>query len=179
MDRLQGKPSVRRQHRHLRRSSVGEEKSRCSGVIRLSELVATMRLPWRSKHNRTAQWLLVRNETRGTTLAQRADIADSAASRRKGLLGRQQLDKGEGLWIVPCQGVHCWGMQFAIDLVYLDSKRRVRKVRANVKPWGLSASLTSHSVLELPSGTIKQTGTQRGDQLALHIMNANPHRDSV
>jgi uncharacterized membrane protein (UPF0127 family) len=124
----------------------------------------------KEKQSRAPEWLHVRNETRGTTLAERADIADDPATRRKGLLGRRALNEGEGLWIVPCQAVHCWGMQFAIDVIYLDRKRKVGKVAPNLKPWRLSLSLTAHSVLELPAGTIELTGTRCGDQLTLDFV---------
>jgi uncharacterized membrane protein (UPF0127 family) len=56
-------------------------------------------------------------------------------------------------------------MRFPIDLVYLDRLRQVRKVRENVGPWRLSACFLAHSVLELPSGTIRETGTKAGDKL--------------
>jgi uncharacterized protein len=109
--------------------------------------------------------LLVRNETRGVILAECADVADTSAKRQKGLLGRDDLLAGEGLWIVPCEGVHTCGMRFPIDVVYLDRKKRVRKLRSAMTPWRLSMCLFAHSVLELPAGMIKQTGTQAGDQL--------------
>ena len=66
---------------------------------------------------------------------------------------------------MPCQGVHCWGMQFPIDVIYLDRRKKVRKLRREMQPWRLSVCLTAHSVLELPAGTIDQTQTERGDQL--------------
>ena len=56
-------------------------------------------------------------------------------------------------------------MKFPIDLVYLDRRHKVRKVRSAVPPWRLSACLPAHSVLELPAGTALSTGTQKGDQL--------------
>ena len=83
--------------------------------------------------------LLVRNETRGVILAECADVADTSAKRQKGLLGRDDLPAGEGLWIVPCEGVHTCGMRFPIDVVYLDRKKRVRKLRSAMTPWRLSA----------------------------------------
>jgi uncharacterized membrane protein (UPF0127 family) len=109
--------------------------------------------------------LLIRNQTRNTTLATSADVADTSEKRRTGLLKRVKLDPGEGLWISPCESVHTFFMRFAIDLVYLDRKRLVRKVRHAVPPWRLSACFTAHSVLELPAGTIAETGTQPGDQV--------------
>ena len=109
----------------------------------------------------------VRNQTRNTVLASAADVADSSASRRTGLLKHERLEPGEGLWITPCESVHTFFMKFAIDLVYLDKKKKVRKVRHAVPPWRLSACLTAYSILELPAGTAKQTGTQAGDELAI------------
>jgi uncharacterized membrane protein (UPF0127 family) len=107
----------------------------------------------------------VKNLTRQTVLATRLEVADSGAKRNKGLLGRKGLAPGEGLWIMPCESVHTFGMQFSIDLVYLDRKLHIRKVRSSVPPWRVSACLSAHSVLELPSGTIRETQTSTGDRL--------------
>ena len=94
-------------------------------------------------------------------------MADTSAKRRIGLLRHERLEPGDGLWITPCESVHTFFMKFAIDLVYLNRQKRVRKVRHAVPPWRLSACLLAHSILELPAGTAKQTGTERGDQLSI------------
>lgn len=109
--------------------------------------------------------VLVRNQTRKTVLAQTADVADSSAKRRTGLLKHERLEPGEGLWIVPCESVHTFFMKFPIDLVYLDKRRKVKKIRHAVPAWRLSACLSAHSVLELPAGTLEQTRTAVGDEL--------------
>ena len=109
--------------------------------------------------------MLVRNETRNSILARSAELADTSAKRQKGLLGRDSLASGEGLWIVPCEGVHTCAMRFPIDVLYLDRKKRVRKLRRAMLPWRFSMCLLAHSVLELPAGMIERTGTQTGDQL--------------
>ena len=111
--------------------------------------------------------ILVRNQTRQTVLADAAEIADSSAKRRTGLLKHDRLAPGEGLWIVPCESVHTFFMKFPIDLVYLDKRRRVRKVRRAVPPWRLSLCLSAHSVLELPAGRAAETGTAVGDGLSV------------
>jgi uncharacterized membrane protein (UPF0127 family) len=113
------------------------------------------------------------NLTRKTQLASNAVVAGSGAKRTKGLLGRKSLEPGEGMWIVPCEAVHTFGMRFPIDLVYLDRKQRVKKVRSNVVPWRLSACLSAHSILELPSGTIEATLTQTGDLLEISPASAS------
>ena len=109
----------------------------------------------------------VRNLTRGTEIGSRVGIAGDAGSRRKGLLGRPTLGAGEGLWIRPCEAVHTFFMQFAIDLLYLDRKQRVRKIREAVGPWRMSGCLRAHSVLELPAGTVRRTWTVEGDSLEI------------
>src|SRR5208283_1798940 len=103
--------------------------------------------------------MLVRNQTRGTVLGDAIDLADTSAKRQIGLLKHQRLEPGHGLWIVPCESVHTFFMRFAIDLVYVDRKHKVRKVRNAVPPWRLSACLTAHSILELPAGTAQRGGT--------------------
>jgi hypothetical protein len=107
----------------------------------------------------------VKNLTRQTVLACFLEVADSSAKRNKGLLGRKGLSPGEGLWITPCESVHTFGMQFSIDLVYLDRQLRIRKVRSSVPPWRISACLSARSILELPSGTIRDTQSRPGDSL--------------
>jgi hypothetical protein len=114
-------------------------------------------------------YLRVSNLTRNTVLATCMEVADSAAKRNKGLLGRNCLLPGEGLWIRPCESVH-------IDLVYLDRKNRIRKLVSAVPPWRMSACLRAHSVIELPSGTIHQTRTQLDDTLELSVASAPGER---
>ena len=108
------------------------------------------------------------NQTRQREIGARIAIADHGPRRRKGLLGRNGLDEGEGLWIVPCEAVHTFGMRFAIDLIYLDRRKRVVKIRHRVGPSRISGSLRAHSILELPPGTVAATGTQPGDHLEFH-----------
>jgi hypothetical protein len=109
----------------------------------------------------------VQNLTRNVELADRAEVADTSAKRRTGLLKHTGLEPGEGLWIVPCESVHSFFMKFTIDVLYLDRKHRVKKIRPEMAPWRISGCLTAHSVLELPAGTITRTGTKRGDQLEI------------
>lgn len=103
------------------------------------------------------------NVTRNTQIANRAEVAGSGMKRSKGLLGRKGLDAGEGMWIVPCEAVHTFFMQFPLDLIYLDKKNRIRKVKSNVRPWRLSVCLSAHSIIELPVGAIRDSQSQPGD----------------
>lgn len=109
--------------------------------------------------------LRVSNPRRQTVLGVCVEVADTAQKRRRGLLGRQSLSPGEGLWISPCEAVHTFAMQFPIDLVYLDREHRILKLRGNVQPWRLSGCLWAHSVLELASGTLRESQSRPGDRL--------------
>lgn len=109
--------------------------------------------------------LRVTNQTRGRVLADRADLANTSATRRTGLLKHTGLAPGEGLWIAPCEGVHTFGMKFPIDVVFLNKKKLVLKTRQTMVKGRLALSLRAYSVLELPAGTLAETGTVPGDQL--------------
>ena len=100
-------------------------------------------------------------------MGDRITVADTSKTRRTGLLKHTGLEPGEGLWIVPCEGIHCFGMKFDIDVLFLSKKREVLKVRPRMGRRGISFCLRAHSVLELPTGTIATTETQVGDQLEL------------
>lgn len=130
-------------------------------------------MPPRS-HEPDVRWKIV-NLTRQTTLADHVEVARSGAKRNKGLLGRNSLGPGEGLWITPCEAVHTFFMRFSIDLVYVDRDKQVKKVRSHVTPWRMSACLSAHSVVELPSGTVCDTQTKPGDRLEFSLR-ANERR---
>jgi len=120
------------------------------------------------------EFLRAQNLTQNAEIGGRIEIAGTAARRNKGLLGRTGLDRGGGLWIVPCEAVHTFAMKFAIDLLYLDKAHKVVKVRHGVRPGRISGALRAHSVIELPAGTLAATQTQRGDQFRLERFTAQP-----
>lgn len=98
--------------------------------------------------------MIIFNKTRGAVVADRIDRCDTATTRAKGLLGRDSLGPGEGVWIVPCAMVHMFFMRFPIDVVFIDRGLRVRRVAEGLKPWRLSPWVYSaHSVLEMAAGT--------------------------
>jgi uncharacterized membrane protein (UPF0127 family) len=106
------------------------------------------------------------DETQGTVIGDRVEVADTSLTRMKGLLGRHGLDAGAGLWIRPSSGVHTIGMKFPIDVVGLDSKRRVIKLWENLVPYRLtSVSGKLRSVVELPAGRIAECNLAVGDVL--------------
>ena len=105
------------------------------------------------------------NSSKETVLGEAIELAQTSAERNKGLLGRHGLESGGGLWIIPTEAVHTFWMKFAIDLVFLDRKRRVTKVVPRLKPYRLAGSWRAYSVIELPAGVAELTGTEPGDQI--------------
>ena len=110
--------------------------------------------------------LRITNATRGTELASEARAARSVWSRLVGLLGRARLSPGDGLMIERCNSIHTAFMRFSIDAVYVDRSGRVLKTVSDLKPFRVSGVLKGGgSVIELPAGTITNTGTTPGDEL--------------
>ena len=112
--------------------------------------------------------LVARNIDTGAVVADRVEVASTHAERAVGLLSRSSLEPGEGLWIVPCRGVHTWGMRFTIDVVALDERGVVVDQVSGLKPWRMRLPRPGTAgVLELPSGTLSASGTALGHRIAL------------
>jgi uncharacterized membrane protein (UPF0127 family) len=90
-----------------------------------------------------------------------ADVADTRADRRRGLLGRDQLD---GAYVLrPCRWIHTIGMRFPIDVAYLDARGEVIKTmqmhrhRVGVPVW------RARLVIEAQAGAFARWGLHVGD----------------
>lgn len=112
--------------------------------------------------------LKVTNITRGTTVGDKVELANTSLSRMFGLLGRKGLDAGGGLWIKPSSGVHTFFMLFSIDVIGLDRDLNVIKLWRCLPPFRVtSVSMKLKSVVELPCGAIKAADVQIGDRLEI------------
>lgn len=106
------------------------------------------------------------NKNNGKILADRIELADNFFSRTKGLLGKSELCRGEGLHIIPCSSIHSFFMKFAFDAVFINKKNEVVYLIKNMPAWKISkVCFLAHSVVELPSGVIKESETNIGDVL--------------
>ncbi len=84
----------------------------------------------------------------------------------RGLLGTTQIEQGEGLFLMPCNSIHMFGMKYAIDAVFVDRQGKVVGLVHNIKPGQCSSVFWgAKNCLELPPGTIGDTNTETGDQL--------------
>jgi uncharacterized membrane protein (UPF0127 family) len=120
--------------------------------------------------------LVARNISRGSQLAQRLEDGSSFWAKFMGLMGRAELPAGDGLWLPGENGIHMLFMRFPIDVVFVappsdgqGGPRRVVLLRKAVPTWKGVVWLVrgAKGVLELPVGTIDQSGTRVGDEIAI------------
>lgn len=110
--------------------------------------------------------LAIRNPGRGTVVANAVLVAESFFTRLRGLLGRPELERGQGLLLHPCRAVHTFGMRYAIDCVYLSAHWQVLAVAEALPPNRFGPVVPGAAmVLELPAGRAGATGTVPGDFL--------------
>ena len=108
----------------------------------------------------------ISNETRGTVLSERAEVATNFVRRGVGLLGRRDWSRADGLLIAPCNSIHCLFMSLTIDVVYVHRDGQVLRVVESLRPWRVGPIVRdARAVVELPAGTITATNCQPGDQL--------------
>ncbi|HZQ68889.1 MAG TPA: DUF192 domain-containing protein [Terriglobales bacterium] len=112
------------------------------------------------------------NRSRQAYLATEVAVADTHWTRLRGLMGTPAASfrSGQGLWIVPCHGVHTFAMRFPIDVVYLDQAKTIVHLEKSLQPWRIAPiRRKSVSVLELPPDTLSTTGTVIGDELEITL----------
>jgi uncharacterized membrane protein (UPF0127 family) len=133
--------------------------------------------------------LVARNASRGTLLAESLEDGSSFWAKFMGLMGRSRLPHGHGLWLPGENGIHMLFMRFPIDVVFVappesgggglpgqgpkrpDGPRRVLALRRALPPWrGVVWRVGgAKGVLELPAGTIDESGTQIGDEILVEL----------
>ena len=105
-------------------------------------------------------WLI-----RGDDVLATLDVADSFATRLKGLLGRDGID---GAFLIrPAASVHTLGMKFAIDVAFCDKSMTVVDL-ITMRPNRLSMIRPkARCVIEAEAGAFERWGLRRGDQLEI------------
>lgn len=106
------------------------------------------------------------NVTTGTVVGEKIWQAKSFWSRLRGLLGKEKLTPGEGLWLIPCRQVHMLGMRYPLSVWFIDDKGKVCAIVDELPPGAISPLYRmAHSAVEFPAGWAKLTNTNEGDML--------------
>ncbi len=104
----------------------------------------------------------------GSVLLARCGVMETPAQRMKGLLGRESLESGEGLWFPHETSVHTFFMKFAIDVAFLDRKGRVVALYHSLKPWRhtwFHITALGGGTIEASAGLFESAGVKKGEEL--------------
>ena len=103
----------------------------------------------------------------GRVIVEEASVARTLLSRVVGLTGRRCLPAGSALIIPRCSRVHTFGMRFPIDVLFVN-RHNVILAAEPLRPWKISKRHPGASkVIELPAGTILESGVKPADRLDL------------
>jgi uncharacterized membrane protein (UPF0127 family) len=101
----------------------------------------------------------------GTCLASQALLADTSRARRRGLRGSTGLAAGQAMVIAPSQGIHTFGMAFAIDVIGIARNGVIVGVRRSVPPRRIVFMWRAFAVVEMAAGAIETSGCEIGDRV--------------
>jgi uncharacterized protein len=93
----------------------------------------------------------LRRLPRAKLLGREVPVARGRCARLLGLALLRRERAGPGLLIPRCWSVHTFGMRFALDLVFLDSRGRTLREMQGVAPFRFVACRGAAAVLETPA----------------------------
>lgn len=94
-----------------------------------------------------------------------AEIAESRAARRRGLLGRDGIDGA--LVLRPARSVHTFGMRFPLDVAWCDRDLVVLRTSPLARNRLTRPVLHAALVIEAEAGSFARWNLALGDQLEL------------
>ena len=107
------------------------------------------------------------NVTTQKELGKRISKAVTFFQRTRGLLGRKEIKKDEGLYIPACRAIHTFFMWFTIDVVFIDDDNRITRVVPGLVPFRIAfGPRNTAGVLELSAGTLKDNHCVAGDKIS-------------
>ena len=101
----------------------------------------------------------------GPIVCARCQLALSPLARMRGLLGRTELGRDEGILLRPAGSIHMFFMRFAIDAIFCTRELVVIDVVRGLQPWKIASRRGAKVVIELAEGSA--TGVAPGDHLVL------------
>lgn len=101
--------------------------------------------------------------------------ADTLVTRLVGLLGSHTFSGSSALHIEPCDRIHTFGMDYSIDVLFLDRSGHVLHTISQLEKNKISPNIpTAVSVIELPAGSIDKFNIRIGHHL--HLIVDEKHR---
>ena len=115
---------------------------------------------------------MITNETRGTPLAQRITRCDTLLAKARGLMFSRGLQEGGCLLFSFSQPerpwIHMLFVFFPVDMLFLDKDGIVAHI-VEARPFQLRIvpPVPVLTLIELPTGTIRKSGTREGDRVII------------
>src|SRR4051794_20964651 len=116
------------------------------------------------------------NARSGQATATTVEIADTRKSRRRGLLGRDDLEASTAFVLSPCCSIHTAFMRFPIDVMFLNAAGEVVRVVHDLGPWRIAVAARARSVIEFRGGSLASHDVQVGDRFYLQPARAEDIR---
>ncbi|WP_349409449.1 DUF192 domain-containing protein [Pseudalkalibacillus sp. SCS-8] len=108
------------------------------------------------------------NLSTGKSIAHTVIPAYSFFKRLKGLMFTSYFSEGYAVHIRPCRSIHTYFMNYEIDILYLNQANQIIAVDCSVPPKTIGKHYKgTHSVIELPAGTIQRTNTEIGQAVQI------------
>lgn len=107
-------------------------------------------------------------------ICDRCILADTLWRRMRGLIGKRELEPGEGIVLRPSWSVHTFFIRAPIDVVFVDADQVVSKVVEELPPWRWATCRDARDVVELRAGECKRVGVVQGQRLAWAAMPEAP-----
>jgi uncharacterized membrane protein (UPF0127 family) len=93
-------------------------------------------------------------------------VTETTHERMRGLLGRDHLPPDEALLLKRCRSVHTFGMEFSIDVLFLDRHERIVAIHHDVPKRRMLLNLRATQTLEMSGGAARLHGLSAGACLA-------------
>ena len=93
--------------------------------------------------------------------------ASSFFTRLRGLLFQKSMAKNTALLITPCSAIHCIGMLFSIDVIFLNKHFQIVQLNKCLRPFLIAFNFNARHVIEMPVGSIVALSLRTGDTIQL------------
>lgn len=96
-------------------------------------------------------------------------VANTLCTKKVGLLNHPSLSSDCGLKLNGIRAIHTNGMAFAIDVLFIDEKKRVVQLETNVEAGRIvRGPRSTKAVIELAAGVAARNNIHVGDELTIH-----------
>jgi uncharacterized membrane protein (UPF0127 family) len=120
-------------------------------------------MPYRGQGETVPASIRISKQPNPKQMLLQACWARSFWDRMRGLIARPALQAGGAMLISPCSSVHTVGMQYPLDLVFLNASGHAVKLVSGIPPYRVAACPGASHVLEMPAGSIETFQIKPGE----------------